>query len=378
MTPMNPSNLPNCTIIGGGVIGLTLAYELAGRGFAVTVLDQNQPGSGSSWAGAGILAACSALTEDPFEKLRGISHKLFPEFSEELHRLTGIDNGYRRCGGLYLARSAAENATLAAQSIDWEEQKISATRLSIEQSLELEPALRPLIDNGNVRSLWLLPDECQVRNPWHLRALVAGCQMRGVSILDNHAVDRIVLTADGKYALTTPRGTRLAQHVCICSGAWTRLVLDAMEVPNGILPVRGQMVLYHTQRPLIRHIINEGHRYLVPREDGRLLAGSCEEEAGFQITTTEPKIQELRQWAETILPQLGSAQIEKTWAGLRPGSFDSLPYLGAVPGKPKLFVAAGHYRSGIHLSCATAKVMADLICEQPPLLDLTAFRVGRG
>ena len=104
-----------------------------------------------------------------------------------------------------------------------------------------------------------------------------------------------------------------------------------MDIHTGIMPIRGQMVLYNTQQVLLRHVVNEGHRYLVARDDGRLLAGSCEEEVGFDVATTASMIEQLRNWAESILPELKSATIERTWAGLRPGTFDGFPYIGPCP-----------------------------------------------
>ncbi len=125
-------------------------------------------------------------------------------------------------------------------------------------------------------------------------------------------------------------------------------------------------------------VVNEGHRYLVARRDGRLLAGTIEEEVGYVEETTDEAQSQIRTWAERILPQLRHQPIEKTWAGLRPGSFDGFPYMGSVPGHEQLFLAAGHFRSGIHLSCATAVLMANLMEGLANPIDLHPFRVGRG
>jgi glycine oxidase len=376
------SNLPNgksCLILGGGAVGLNLAFELSKRGRSVRVLDQSKMGSGASWAGAGILAACGfEKCDDPLDQLRGLSHRIHATLAIELKELTGIDTGFRRCGGLYLARTAAESATLAAQRILWDEHEVEAHQWTLDQAADVEPALQPLVRSGTIKAVWHLPDECQVRNPWHVQALLAACKKLGAQLNEDIHVQRIDRTTDGRPKAVTDQGEYEADQICICCGAWTRLVLDRMSVPTGIMPVRGQIVLYHTGTPLLKQIINEGHRYLVPREDGRLLVGSCEEEAGYQIQTTEPKMTELRVWAESILPQLKTATIEKTWAGLRPGSFDGMPYMGKVPQFSNVYVAAGHYRSGIHLSCATAVMMADLMDGKPTAIDLSAFRIARG
>jgi glycine oxidase len=137
------------------------------------------------------------------------------------------------------------------------------------------------------------------------------------------------------------------------------------------------MLLYRSPQRLIGSIVNDGHRYLVPRDDGHLLAGSCEEEVGFCAETTPEMVSQLRGWAEGLLPGLASARLERTWAGLRPGSFDGFPYLGRVAGWENLYVASGHFRHGLHLSTATAEVLVQLMAGEPTTVDLTPFRVPR-
>src|SRR5262249_34892770 len=151
-----------------------------------------------------------------------------------------------------------------------------------------------------------------------------------------------------------------------------------LGISTGIMPIRGQMVLFKCSTPQIRHIINEGPRYLVPREDGHVLVGSVEEEAGFDKRTTDTVIADLTQFAYGVAPTLRAATIESSWAGLRPGTFDGFPYLGAVPGLSNAFVAAGHFRSGLYLSTGTARLMAELMMGQTPDIDITPFRIARG
>ncbi len=386
------SHTADCLIIGGGVVGLSLAFELAGRGASVQLLDQASVGRAASWAGAGILPPSpNHGAVDPLDQLRGMSHQLHAKWAAELLALTGIDTGYTRCGGLYLARSAAEAATLTAQQSLWSEHGIEAQRWSVADAIAREPILRELLDPGSsnsatnnsadaagdVKAIWYMPDECQLRNPRHLKALAVACQLRGVKIIEQAHVDYLD-TTNGAVRVTVRDQQFTSPQACICSGAWTRLLMDDMQVPTGILPIRGQMLLYRAEKPLLQRVVNEGHRYLVSRSDGRLLAGSCEEEVGFDCSTTEPMLRQLRNWAERILPQLKSTPLENSWAGLRPGSFDGMPYIGPVPGRPQLFVASGHYRAGLHLSCATAIVAADLMQGKQPAVDLTAFRLGRG
>ena len=374
----------DCLIIGGGVVGLSLALEMADRGATVQLLDQERVGRAASWAGAGILPPSPLKGAiDPLDQLRGLSHRLHAQWAVRLRELTGIDTGYSRCGGLYLARSAGEAATLAAQLSLWDEFGIESQRWSTAETIEFEPNLAPLLKSESVKAVWYLPDECQLRNPRHLKALAAACQARGVRIAEHSPVTRIETNSNGtiRAHVNQPQAAATVfetRQLCICSGAWSRLLLDRLQVTTGILPIRGQMILYRADRPLLQRVVNEGHRYLVARADGRLLAGSCEEEVGFDLSTTETMIAQLRVWAEEVLPALKHTPIENTWAGLRPGSFDGLPYMGQVPGSPNLFVSSGHFRAGLHLSCASAVLMADLMQGKQPSIDLSPFRIGRG
>jgi glycine oxidase len=179
-------------------------------------------------------------------------------------------------------------------------------------------------------------------------------------------------------SIVTTAGVLRAVRYCLCAGAWTYELLRRLGVATGILPVRGQMILFRGPAPPFRRVLNEGSRYLVPRDDGYVLAGSTEEEVGFDKRTTPEAIAELSQLAYELVPELRNFAVERTWAGLRPGTFDGFPYLGVVPGVENAVVAAGHFRSGLHLSTGTAVVLGQLIRGETPVIDLSPFRVGRG
>jgi glycine oxidase len=364
-------------VVGGGVIGLSLAWELAGRGKRVCLVDAGEIGQAASWAGAGILPPSPQKgAVDPYEQLKALSHALHPQWADRLREETGIDTGYQRCGGLYLAVSPAEAATLAANSLWWSEHGIEFECWTGAQLLQEEPNLNRSFGAGPA-SAWYLPDECQLRNPRHLKALVAACKKRGVGLLANTPMDELQVK-NGKVTGIQANGRVLqAEQVCISTGAWARSALQRLGFETGIMPVRGQMVLYRCPRTLLARVINDGNRYLVPRADGRLLAGSVEEEVGYVVETTEDVLRQIRTWAERLVPTLAQCEVERSWAGLRPGSYDGFPYLGKVPSIEGLFVAAGHYRSGLHLSCATAVVMADAMFGQPNNINLHPFRLGR-
>jgi glycine oxidase len=198
-----------------------------------------------------------------------------------------------------------------------------------------------------------------------------------VTITPQAAAQDIDIAGDQISALQTPAGILRARQFCFTAGAWTSPLLARLRIQTGILPIRGQMALFRCDVSPIKRIINEGSRYLVPRDDGHVLAGSTEEEAGFDKRTTPEAIADLVAFARELVPALNEAKIEQTWAGLRPGSFDGLPYLGGLPGFSNAFVAAGHFRSGLYLSTATAVVMSELLRGEEPEIDLAPFRVGR-
>jgi glycine oxidase len=365
-------------IVGGGVIGLSLAWDLARHGRSVRVIDRGQPGREASWAGAGILPPANRATAiHPYDQLCGLSCELHPQWAKELTQLTGIDTGYRRCGGIYLARTPGEAAALAGWANDQRLHGITVEKLTAASVAQVEPGILSTPDPRLPTPCIHLPDEAQLRNPRHLQALLAACELAGAQVTADVAAGEIVLDGNAIGEVHTSAGPIRARQYCFTAGAWTGQLLSQLGVPISVLPLRGQMVMFGCPQPPIRHIVNEGSRYLVPRDDGRLLAGSTEEEVGFDKRTTEEAIADLAAFARALVPALEIATIEHIWAGLRPASFDGLPYLGALPGLSNAFIAAGHFRSGLYLSPATAIVMSQLIRGEHPLIDLTPFRVGR-
>jgi glycine oxidase len=178
-------------------------------------------------------------------------------------------------------------------------------------------------------------------------------------------------------AVRTGHGQIVAEQFCISAGCWSGLLLARLGVPIAVKPIRGQIVLLSMPEMILRGIVYVGPHYLVPRDDGRILVGSTLEDAGFNRQTTSAVIQELLDFALAWVPALRGAEFERCWAGLRPATGDGLPFLGRLPELDNAFIAAGHYRSGLVLSCATAVVMAQLMQTEQPAVDLQPFRVER-
>ncbi len=361
---------PDVLIIGGGVIGLTTAYYLARAGARVQLLDQGDFGQESSWAGAGsILVGKPKRVSSPLVQLRAKSALLFPQLSDELREQTGIDNGYVKCGGLDCGCTQEQLLQRARAGRD---EEAACEVLDARQLLELEPALSPRLPGAVY-----FPDVAQVRNPRHLKALVAACGQLGVRLTAGSPVYSLQRQGSVIRAARCPQGDLSAGTFLIAAGAWSGLLMELVECSCPIRPVRGQIALLKVVSPLFSRVINSGPRYLVPRPDGRILVGSTEEEVGFDKHTTAEAIQGLLELARGLVPTLGQSHLERCWAGLRPGTPDRRPYLGQVPGWNNLFVASGHFRSGIQLSPGTAKVMTEALLGEVPSVPLDAFRLDR-
>jgi glycine oxidase len=362
-------------IVGGGVVGLSLAYESATAGLKVRVIDRGQPGCEASWAGAGILPpAGDKPTNDPTIELLRLSNRLHEEWSRRLRDETGVDNGFRRCGGLYLACDRAAREELEHAARHWRELGVVSQVLTGAELPDIEPAIEL---GAGTACIWL-SDEAQLRNPRHLKALVAACSRRGVDVSAGVAAEDFRIAGERVISVDTTDGRLAPGQVCIAGGPWAKALLGRLGAPVGMKPIRGQMALLREHRPVLRRIINDGPRYLVPRGDGRVLVGSTEEDAGFDKRTTAEAVSGLLDFAVRTAPGLGAAEVERCWAGLRPATLDGLPYLGRVPGLDNAYVAAGHFRSGLQLSPGTARVMCQLIQGRTTTIDLTAFRVERG
>ena len=355
-------------VVGGGIIGLTTAYFLAKEGVRVRVVDKGDLGQESSWAGAGIIPPGNPqAARTPFDRLRALGDGLFASVSAELRESTGIDNGYRRSGGLEFQCSAASHA-----AEEWQGEGVRTQSLDEAEARRLEPSLA-----ANLGRAVYLPDMAQVRNPRHLKALIAACAARGVQLAPGCAVHDVLIDKGRVEGIRSSAGILRGNQVVLATGAWTDALLEPLGSRPGIQPVRGQMALLQPGRPLLQRIIVQGSRYLVPRPDGRVLAGSTEEHVGFDKRTTAAAIRELLDLAMSLVPELAMAPLERSWAGLRPGSPDGLPFLGPVPGAANLFVAAGHFRSGIQLSMGTALLLRDLLLGRPTSISVEPFRLDR-
>jgi glycine oxidase len=361
-------------IVGGGVIGLSIAYALAGAGVGTTVLDRRDMGREASWAGAGLIPP---ITERPLPAahpayLRSWSSSLYPAWSEQIFSETGVDVGYRRTGGLDVAWNDAEDQELRTAMGRMRTEGVAYERITPGDFGRVEPAL-----NRELLSAVFLPDRAQVRNPWLLRGLITGVANRGGRLLPWHSVERIEVSQNRVTGVQTSAGRLACGTLIMAAGSWSGQLLRSIDIAAPTPPLKGQLVLLKLRQPTLRRIIEHGKDYLVPREDGRVLMGATEEDVGFDTLTTYQATEDLVRKAIRLCPILKTATIEATWAGLRPGSIDRRPYIGRSESVANLIVATGHRRAGLQLAPATAEVVADLVLERPLRADLSGYRPGR-
>ncbi len=295
---------------------------------------------------------------------------------------TGIDNGYRRSGGVHLADSKNSSVELLHECERWRREGLSVKWLHATDLDREEPALAGAYERCELHGAALATDEVQIRSPRHLKALISACEKRGVVISAGVEVFDFEMAGRKITAVQTSVGPIVGDRFVVAAGSWSQGIAARLNLKLAVKPMRGQIVLLYTPRPILQRIvewnIEIGHRYLLPRDDGRLLVGTTMEDVGFDRRNTVEAIAGILQFATRLAPALSNATVERSWCGFRPASVDGLPYLGAVPGLENGFVATGHFRHGLWLSTGTAAVMSRLIRGESPGVDLTPFKPDRG
>ena len=363
---------PDIVLIGGGVVGLTTALQLAERGVSVTLLDRQSVGREASWAGAGMLPPGNpANATTPEARLRSYSHSLWPEFAASLTDRTGIDTGYHVCGAIEVSSMETQHE-FRQHCLHWRAEGIRVESISADEVHRRVADLNGRFDGGIY-----LPDFAQVRNPRYLQALKAACLQRGVEILEHVQGIECHLESDRISEVRIAGRILHSDKVCFTAGAWSASLLQPLGFRIPIKPVRGQIVQLQLPAQPFRCVIEMGRRYLVPRRDGLILVGSTEEDVGFAKHTTTEGVSGLLEFAKSLVPSLAHAEVVMTWAGLRPGSPDELPLLGAVPGLSNAFIGAGHFRSGLQMSPATGRILADLLLDREPEISLEGLTPDR-
>lgn len=358
-------------VIGGGVMGCAVAAELCRAGWHVTILERAIPGAEASSAAAGMLGAQTEC-DGPgvLLDLALASRALWPAFAAGLQQRTGIALGYVQHGTLELAKSAADLAHLQARERWMRDAGLVANVLDAAQARMLEPALGPA-----VLAALHLPDDHQVEPPLLARALAADAALAGSHFVSGEAV-QAVEWGERAVQVVTSHGTRTADVLVVAAGAWTDTIpgLSGLRTRRAaIRPVHGQLVQLDGGRARFRHNLVQRGGYLVPRPDGRVVAGATTEDTGFAKRVTAGGLHGLLGMALSLVPVLADAPVVQHWSGLRPHSDDGLPLLGRAQAAPNVVFASGHYRNGILLTPVTARLVVDQLVGRPSLLSLAPF-----
>ncbi len=329
-------------IVGGGIIGLSLAIELRKQSVRVLVVERGEPGREASHAAAGMLADEDFEDSSPLKAVATASAHIYPEFVHELQDESGINCDLRDQGTLKPASSPDQ------------------------RDEELEPALAASNFSFNYLK------ERSVDPRALTAAALKAAKHREVDISSGSEVVEVMFSAGKTAGVRTSKTTYYAPIVVNCAGAWAGQ-FGPVRIPAR--PVKGQ-ILCVVHGPPLRHVIRSSDVYIVPRSDGRIVIGSTVEEAGFDKRTDPDVILRLHQAASTVIPALERARILEAWAGLRPGAPDGLPILGGTA-TPGYFVATGHFRDGILLAPITARLIMQVIMGKNLDYDISAFSLAR-
>jgi glycine oxidase len=348
-------------VVGGGVIGLLTAFNLATQGLAVVLLERSGLGQESSWAGGGIVSPLYPWRYSPaVTALAHWSQDFYPQLAERLFADTGVDPEVHTTGLYWLdLEDEADALAWAAR----EGRPLSKVDVSVAHDAV------PVLGGGYSQAIYMA-NVANVRNPRLIKSLKAALlALPGVTIHEQCEVDGFVLDGDNVVGVNTPAGPVLGDQVVLAAGAWSGQLLDKLGLSLPVEPVKGQMILYKCASDFLSSMVLANGRYAIPRRDGHILIGSTLEHEGFDKTPTGSALESLKASAVELIPALADAEVVGHWAGLRPGSPEGIPYIGPVPGFNGLWLNCGHYRNGLVLAPASCQLFADLLLGHTPIID---------
>lgn len=360
-------NTYDAVVAGGGLIGACIALELAEAGLKVGLYDARQPGREASWASAGMISpAPESPGTIPFVPISLASAALYPKFIEKVEALSGMDAGYRKDGAVDVLLDGNIEEELSTIIALQHGVGLRAEALSPEQVREMEPSL-----TEDVQAAVFRPDEASLDNRAFTDAVLNAAAKKGVQIFAANGAKSIWKGNGHSKGLVLENGRAEAKWTIIAAGSFSAQI-EGVAPYAPVFPAKGQMIALRCESAKINRVLWKDHTYLVPRNDGRIIAGSTIERTGFDHSVTAAGVKKILGEAIRLAPGLENARIDETWAGLRPDSPDHLPILGPTD-IDGLLIATGHFRSGILLAPITAALMREWICSQQVSVDWERF-----
>ena len=354
-------------IVGGGIVGCMTAMALVDKGYRVTIIERNQIASQtsgeSSWAGGGIIFPLLPwMYAEAVNQLTGYGATSYQQICQRLERETGLPTGFIQSG--FLLRPPYDQTA----AIRWCEQHQQRYELLNQVDTQLAP------QQNNQPSLWM-PEVSQARPPYLMKALRQWLAQNNVTMLEHTELSPLN-QVKALTAWKTLDGTAIeADKFVVTSGAWSFQLLKSVADKLDIKPMRGQILLYQPAKNLNKIVYQDGF-YMIPRDDGQLLAGSTLEDVGFDTSVTEAVKAELAAKAEAIMPALKGLPIIKHWSGLRPGTPENLPTISAHPQIENLYLNTGHFRYGLTMAPASARLVTELMAGEKPFIDASPFALA--
>jgi glycine oxidase len=350
-------------IAGGGVIGATIALELAEAGLRVGLFDAREPGREASWASAGMLAPSPENEEmAPFVPMSVASAKLYPELVQKVEELSGMTVGFRQDGALEVAFDEKSASELRAGVTLQKKMGLKAEEVNGERARKIEPVL-----SGDVHTAMWREDEASLDPRTFTEAALKAASRKGVKLFAGNGAKALWKDGARCKGLMLDKGQVEAKWTVVAAGCFSARI-EGVAPYAPVFPAKGQMIALRCDTGELEHTLWAGHTYLVPRSDGRIIAGATIERTGFDRYVTAGGMKAILNEAIRIAPTLEKARIVDSWAGLRPDTPDHLPIVGPTDVEG-LLIATGHFRSGILLAPITARLIREWVSTQRVSLD---------
>ncbi|RSL28877.1 glycine oxidase ThiO [Salibacterium salarium] len=350
------SNFYDVLIIGGGVNGCSIAYQLSKRNIKVAVLEKTRVGAEASSAAAGMLGAQAEIKEkSPFFDFARQSRDMFPELVPELEEKSGVSVSFIKNGMLKVADSEMEKERLL-EMLAFQKQEGEQVEWFTNRDIQ---DMERGITGDNFGGLYIRGDG-QVKAAELTKAYARAAAFEGAEIYEDTPVLNILKENKKAIGVQTPAGAVYADKVVLAGGAWSNMTVSEEDQLPPLVPVKGECVSLRPVKPVIDTTLHASDFYLVPKPGGSIIIGATEHEGEMGKKVSAGAVQSLLSKAFSLVPDLQQAEWETAWTGVRPQTFDGKPYLGRSP-IDGLWIAAGHYRNGILLSALTGKWMADLM-----------------